>query len=132
MTPRRQSPESKRRLALTLWIVLLISLGMYFAVIRMIRPEEPADNPALVRILLVIAAGLAAASFAVKNWFQSRARSENKPALHRAGYLSALVFCEAAAFCGVVVWFVTASPQYYWFLLIGIVAMLLHYPSRTE
>jgi hypothetical protein len=44
----------------------------------------------------------------------------------------ALVLSEAAALFGVVVWFVTGSPQYYLFLLIGGGAMVLHFPTRPE
>ena len=132
MIPQRQSPESEHRFALTIWAVLLLSLGMYFVVIRLVRPEHAVDNPALVRILLVLAAANAAASFLVKKSFQSRAASLNKPVLRRTGFLIALVLCEAAGLLGVVAWFTTASPLYYVFLLIGFVAMLLHFPTRAE
>jgi F0F1-type ATP synthase membrane subunit c/vacuolar-type H+-ATPase subunit K len=105
---------------------------MYFVVVRMVHPEQATDNPALVRILLVLAAGFTLASFAIRNRFETRAREQNMPALRRAGLLIGLVLCEAAALFGVVVWFTCASPLYYWFLLMGLAGILLHYPRQQE
>jgi F0F1-type ATP synthase membrane subunit c/vacuolar-type H+-ATPase subunit K len=108
---------------------MLVSVLLYFVVVRMSRPEHPTDDPGLVRTLLVIALGFTVASFLARNRFETRARDNKMPALGRVGLLLALALCEAAALLGVVVWFVTASPLYYWFLLMGIAGILLHYPK---
>lgn len=111
---------------------MLVSLGMYFFVVQKVHPDHPSDNPNLVFILLAAAVGSAVASFVVKRLFQSRARNESNPALYRSGFIIALVLCEAAGLMGLVAWFVTASPQYYLFLLVAVVAMLLHFPRRAS
>jgi F0F1-type ATP synthase membrane subunit c/vacuolar-type H+-ATPase subunit K len=132
MPPQPNSPEAEYRFSLTLWVVMLISIGMYYVVIRMVTPEQPSDNPILVRILLVGSCGLAVASFAIRKLFESRARVANQSSIRRTGFLLALVLSEAAALFGLVVWFVTGSPQYYLFLLIGGGAMVLHFPTRPQ
>ena len=104
---------------------------MYYVLTRIVRPASASDNPVLFHTLLALACVSAVSSFAVKKWYAVRAQSEDKPAFRRTGYLLSLVLCEAAALYGVVVWFVTASPHSYVFMLIGGIAMLLHFPTRT-
>jgi F0F1-type ATP synthase membrane subunit c/vacuolar-type H+-ATPase subunit K len=132
MTPQPQSPKAEHRFAVMLWAIMLFSLAMYYLVIRLVRPDQAVENPTLVKILLVLSGASAVASFAIRKYFEARARDARLPALRRTGLIIGLVLCEAAALFGVVVWFTTASPQYYIFLLIGIVAMLLHYPTRPD
>lgn len=128
----RQSPEALYRMRLTIWVAMLFSIAMYGVVVRIVHPDATADNPTLVEVLLLAAVALVAASFAVKNYFFKRARETGNPALVRAGELIAFTLCEAAALFGLVVWFVAASPRYYWFLVLGAGGQLLHYPRRED
>ncbi len=114
------SPYSQR---VILWLAMAASIAMYFVVAQMVRPQQVQDNPGLVNILLVVAVALVGASFGVKSQFASRN-------LQKAGELIALTLCEAAALLGLVAWFITASPRYWWFLVLGFAADLLHFPTR--
>ena len=125
------TPEAERRFMLVLWFVMLISVCMYFVVVRLVPPQGASENPTLVNVLVVLAVLLAGGSFVVKRKFNERARGVNKASVRRAGFLLGIVMCEAAALFGVVVWFVTGSPQYYLFLIIGIVGMVLHFPTGS-
>lgn len=125
------TPEAEQRSKLIMWIVMLMSVGAYYLVARMVPPPQVAPNPILFPVFLALACINAGGSFALKALFEARARRENRPALRRTGFLIALVLCETAALYGVVIWFLTASPYYYVLLLIGGVAMLLHFPGRT-
>ena len=131
-TASQQSPEALYRARVTMWAAMLFSIVMYGVVARAVRPEAPADNPTLVQVLLLLAVALVASSFGVKSQFFKRAREARNPAFIRAGELVALVLCEAAALLGVVVWFLTASPRCYWFLILGAAGQLLHYPRSGE
>jgi hypothetical protein len=126
------NPELQYRQSVILWMAMLVSIGMYFVVVRLVPPQQATDNPALVNTLLVAALGLVAASFAVKSHFLQRGRDLGKPAFFRMALIVALVLCEAGALLGVVAWFLTGSSRSYWMLLIGFIGMLLHYPPRES
>jgi MYXO-CTERM domain-containing protein len=80
--------------------------------------------------MLVMAVALVAVSFPVKNRFQTREREARDPLRENRGFVIALVHCEAAALLGLVVHFVTGSPQYWVLMAIGLVGILLHRPRR--
>ncbi len=118
--PDLQQPvEARHRQRVIVWLVMAVSIVMYFIVARVIEPRVTRSDPTLVTVLLVTAVSMVAMSFAVK----SRAQ---------AGRIIALVLCEAAALFGIVVRIVAGSPRYWVFLLLGLVGVLLHYPRREE
>jgi hypothetical protein len=128
----RQSPDALYRARLVTWVAMLFSIAMYFVVVQIVHPDAATDNPMLVQVLLLAAVALVAASFGVKSYFSKRALDTKSPAFVRAGELIAFTLCEAAALFGLVVWFVAASPRYYWFLILGAAGQLLHYPRRED
>jgi uncharacterized membrane protein len=121
MTPQ----PAERRVLIILWLAMAASIAMYFVVIQMVPPTSAHEDPALVNALLVAAAGMVGASFLVK----SRIRAAQG---ERTALLIALALCEAAALCGLVVWFVTAWPYYYVFLLLGLAGQVLHFPGGRD
>jgi cation transport ATPase len=131
MTPE-QRHDAEYRFQIVLWLVMVLSIGMYFVVMRLVPPRDTSDNATLVSVLLILAIGLTAASFFLKNHFLSRAKQTGMDGLRRVALIIALTFCEAAALLGIVVWFVTGSPRAYWFLGLGIVGHLGHFPIRSD
>jgi hypothetical protein len=127
-----QSFRDSRRGVLKLWIVMLASTVLSFLIIQAVRPGNRVDNPLLAGTLLGVAIASALASFVARKWFESRARIENNPRLRGAGFLLAMVFCESASLYGVMSWFLTASRQSYLCILIGAIAMLIHYPKGSD
>lgn len=127
------SQPASRRQQMLIWLLMFLSIGMYYVVVRLVQPTGAQENPMLVRILLVMAVGLVGASFVVR----SRLGAATETAAHTARIqqmrlIVALAFCEAAALCGVLVWFTTGWQYYYVFLLLGVVGQLLHYPGGPE
>jgi hypothetical protein len=92
---------AERRVLVILWLAMAASIAMYFVVIQRVQPTRAHENPALLNGLMVAAIGLVGTSFLVKS--RIRAARGERPAL-----LIALALCEAAALCGLVVWFNTA------------------------
>ena len=76
---------------------MLLSVAMYYVVIRMVQPEQTTENPGMVRILLVLSITCALASFVLKKVLAARARSDNTPARRRLGQLIALALSEGCA-----------------------------------
>ena len=128
MTPGK--PLSDHRLNAIIWVAMLWSIVMYFVVMQLVHPLEPAGSPGLVTALLVVAFALVVASLLIKSRFFTQARESGKTGLRRVGQLLALAFCEAAALMGVVAWFFTGSPRSYYLVIVGFVGVLLHYPTR--
>jgi hypothetical protein len=127
-SPQR-SPDVPYRARAVIWLALVVATGLYFVVTKLAAPSGAQANPTLVTILFVFSAGLVAGSFGMKARLLSRA-SRPSSRMRQQAELIALILCEAAAVLGVVVWFVTAWPHYYIFLLLGLVGMLLHFPTR--
>lgn len=128
--PAPHRNDTPHRLELILWLAMTVSVGLYFLVLQFFEPAAARDNPTLVTALMVVAAGMAMASFAVKQQISASAADSAKG--KRAALIVALAMCEAAALFGVVVRFVTGSPRYWVFLALALAAMLLHYPRRED
>ena len=131
MSPQTQSAEANQRGKLVIWVVMLMSIGMYYVVVRLVPPRQPVNNPVLYPIFLGLSCVCAVTALALRKISDARAKRENDRALARRGFLLGVVLSEAAALYGVLVWFIAASPQYWILLLIGVFSMLLQFPGRT-
>ena len=127
-----QPAKVQYRQRLMVWFVMVVSLGMYLVVMRLAPPAEPKENPGLVTSLMVAAIAMVAMSFLVKSRLSGGAQLQQRPRQTDIAHIIPLVMCEAAALFGLVVWFVTGSIQGYYFVLLGLVGMLFHYPKRPE
>lgn len=119
-----------RSTQIIIWLVMLISIGMYYVVAKVAQPQGAQENPILVRVLLVMAAALVVGSFVAKSRFAAgAATAANAARIQQLRLIVALALCEAAALFGLVVWFVTGW-QYFWvFLALGAAGQLLHFPG---
>jgi hypothetical protein len=127
-----QQAKAQHRQRLVVWFSLLMSLGMYIVVMQLAPPATPRENPGLVTGLMVAAIGMVALSFWVKSRLSGGPGRGRTPRQTDMAYIIPPVMCEAAAVFGVVVWFVTASIQAYYFVLLGLAGLLFHYPKRPE
>src|SRR5450432_3572145 len=128
----QQTPDAVYRIRLLSWAAMLSAIVMYFVLIRSVHPTKATPNPTLVPALLLLGVALVAASFPVKAYFFKRAHEAGNPKLGQTGELVALAICEMAALFGVLVWFLSGAPQYWWFLILGAAGQLLHWPQRQE
>ena len=119
------APQPTRVQQVIIWLVMLASIGMYYAVAKAVPPTSPQDDPMIERILLAMAVVLVGASFVIK----SRVSVGASPS---ARLIIALAFCEAAAVLGLVVWFVTGWQYYYVFFVLGAAGQVMHYPGANE
>lgn len=122
--------DNQHRQQLVIWLAMVMSLVMYFLILRLVPAPVTEGVPGLVTGLMVVAIGLVALSFLVKSRMASRGDGEGPPRQSHAAMIVPVAMCEAAALFGVVVWFVAGSVEAYYFLLLGLVGMLLHYPKR--
>jgi len=77
---------------------------MCFVVLHVVKPTDATPDPTFVNTLLMISLILVAASVIVKNYFVRKAALTAKDGYWRISFMLPLMFCEAAALFGVVVW----------------------------
>jgi len=128
----QQPREAEYRFQLTVWLAMVISIGMYFVAIRLIQPTEALDDPTLINMLLIMALCFVVASVLLKNYFIGRAAATGLKVYRRLSFIVPLVFCESAALFGVVAWFTTGYTKAYWFFVLGLAGDLLHFPVRSD
>lgn len=130
--PGSPSSATTNSIQWILWLAMILSVGMYFAVTQLAQSPATQDNPTLVTVLLVVAVSLVASSFQVRKQLLLRSRTGGGAQAALMAHIVALVMCESAALFGLVVYFVTASPRYSWFLGLGLAGLLAHYPRPPE
>ena len=128
--------EAQRRLRgyRIVWIAMVASVLLYFAVVATIpttvTPTNPAANAAIERVLVTLAVAYVAISIPAKRWLLAQAKAVDSPRLRGMAFIAPLVLCEAAAVTGLALHFATGSPNYYVFLLLALAGMALHFPRR--
>jgi F0F1-type ATP synthase membrane subunit c/vacuolar-type H+-ATPase subunit K len=129
-------PEVALRTMRILWVVFLITVGLFVLVTYFARPsaetvaEVRQANPAVLLALAALGLSSVVASFIFKAGFYRRAAEQQQPAVLQTGFILALVLCEAAVLMGLVGLFVTWNDYAYGLFALGFVGELLHFPRR--
>ncbi|HEX8353132.1 MAG TPA: hypothetical protein VF611_09550 [Pyrinomonadaceae bacterium] len=130
--------DTRLRTMRILWAAQLLTVGLFFVVTRVTRPDVDApgaaerNNPPLLYALA--AAGLSAVvvSFVLKGIFYRRAAERQQPAQVQTGLVLALALCETAVLMGLVGFFITLSDYAYLLFVLGALGMALHFPRREQ
>jgi len=132
-SPNQTDIELKIRTIHTLWIALLLSIGMYYVFTLFVgRPENVEPNDTLFLVLVFIALSTTLISFPIKNRLLSRAVEQQQVQLVQQGYIVAWALSEVAALLGVLDFFMTGDRYYYILFIIGACGQLLHFPRREH
>ena len=100
---------------------MLVSIVMYYVVMRMVKPASPLNDVTVALVLAVSSLMLVGASFLLK-------RRLAEP----GNFIVAVALCDAGAVLGLVSWFVTGSPLSIYPLLFGFGGTVLHFPLPPE
>ena len=128
-------PEVRLRTMRILWVMFLITIGLFFLVAYLGRPEADAEVEGVPPLLYVLGAlGLAsiAASFVLKSNFYRRAAEQQSPQKLQEGFIVALVLCEMCVLFGLVGLFSTQCDYAYALFALGALGELLHFPRREQ
>jgi hypothetical protein len=104
-----------------IWAAMLISVVMYYVVMRLVKPASPLNDVTIALVLAVCSVALVGLSFVAK-----RRMAE------RAGFILAVAMCDAGAVLGLVSWFITGSPISFYPLVLGFGGIGLHFPLPPE
>lgn len=131
--PNDMTIEQRMRTVRTLWIALVISIGMYFLVTRFAgRPENVEPNNQLSLALLVAGFSASLISFVIKNKLVSRAIERQQVQQVQQGYVVGWAIAEVGALLGILDFFTTSDPYYYVLLILGVSTQLFHFPRREH
>lgn len=133
-------PEIRLRTMRILWVMFLITIGLFFLVTYFARPDaetraELAAGDSNLMILLVLAAialTSVVGSFVLKNTFYKQAAEQQQPAVLQTGFIIAIVMCESAVLLGLVGVFITWNDYAYGLFVLGALGEALHFPRREE
>jgi len=125
--------EQRMRTVRTLWLALLVSVGLYYVVtLFQGRPENVGPNNTISLALLVVSLSTTLMSFLVKNKLISRAIEQRQVQQVQQGYVIAWAMGEVAALLGLLDFFTTNDPYFYVLFIIAALAELLHFPRREH
>jgi|GEM_PF-404925 len=133
-TELQQQIELRMRTMRTLWIALLLSIGLYYVFMMLFlhRSDEVRSNATLSLILVVIAVSAILSSFLIKSRLLSRAVEQQQVSLVQQAYILAWAVTEVAALLGMLDFLATNDRYYYVFFLIAACGQLLHFPKREH
>ncbi len=130
-TPRQATAGARQRGLLIIWLAQFISLGILFALTKLIDVPVSAGNDNLRWLMGICGGATFALSFMLKHILVGRAFEQGRPDYITTAYVLAFALCEAAAVCAVVNYFVSGLTMYLLFILAA-VGLLFHFPRRAH
>ncbi len=117
----------------TLWIALLLSVGMYY-VFTLFAERSPDLKPNDTLSLALMGVGVTTVlfSFLVKSKLLARATDEQRVPMVQQAYIVVWALCEVPALLGMLEFFTTTNPNYYLLMIIAALGQLLHFPRREH
>jgi hypothetical protein len=123
---------------LTLWFALLASVGMYFVLLTLVRPQvanesgTPSGSVPIV-VFTAVAMVLVLVSFLVKAKLLAQSVQTHDVFLVQKAMVVACAMCEVSAILGVVARFAfNTGRESVWLLLLGAAGIALHFPRRSQ
>ena len=125
--------EQRMRTARTLWMALLVNVGLFYFLTRVAnRPEHIEPNDTLSLALLAAGVSTVLVSFVVKSKLVSRAIEQRQVQQVQQGYIVAWAMSEVAALLGLLDFFITSDPYFYALFIIAALGELFHFPRREH
>ncbi|HEV2915443.1 MAG TPA: hypothetical protein VGX92_19340 [Pyrinomonadaceae bacterium] len=124
--------DGRYRTMLIVWFAILMSTVMMFFLTLMIERTSNDSGGPLVWILLALGVSTLALSFVLKRKVIAQAVGEQRPELVQSAMILALALCETSSLFGLLAFFVSNTPYYNLFFILGVVGFLLHLPRRDQ
>ena len=122
---------ARYRVFLMLWIAMLTSMGVLFAVSIFI-PGSGTANETFSFALLGTAFVTVVASLFIKQQMVKKAIDQQQVAVLMNAYIISFALSESAALFGVLDHFVSGSRYYRFSFIMAALGMLLHFPKKDQ
>ncbi|HEY2964262.1 MAG TPA: hypothetical protein VGJ37_17700 [Pyrinomonadaceae bacterium] len=123
--------EARLRTMRTLWIGMLLSVGVYYGfTLLQGRSESLEPNNKLFLILVGVSLSTTLISLLIKSQMLRRAIEQQQAPQVQQAYVIAWAVSEVAALLAMVDFFATGDRYYYVMFIIAACGQLLHFPRR--
>ncbi len=123
--------DARYRVFLILWIAILISIGILFALALFI-PSSGKANQTFSIALLGIGFATVATSFVFKRQMLKRAIEKQQLQALMSAYIVSFALCESAALFALMDHFTTGSGYYRFGFILAASGMVLHFPKKER
>lgn len=123
--------NARYRVFLILWIAILISIGILFA-LTLFTPSSGKANQTLSIVLLGLGFATVMTSFVFKQQMLKKALEKQQLQTLMSAYIVSFALCESAALFALMDHFTTGSGYYRFGFILAAVGMLLHFPKKEH
>ena len=132
-TPNENNIDTAFRSMMILWIAQIMSVVMFFVITQLVDvPGDRPENNIVSFVFAAVGSFCAIISFVVRARLLRESVDKQDPKLVQTANIAGRALCEVPAILGVVERFILPGREYLLLLLIGALAMLLHYPRRSD
>ncbi|MDX6290161.1 MAG: hypothetical protein QOH42_1960 [Blastocatellia bacterium] len=123
--------DARYRVFLILWVAILISIGILFALALFIPSSGRGDQTFSI-ILLGLGFATVSISFVFKQQMLKRAIDKQQLQALMSAYIISFALCESAALFALMDHFTTGSGYYRFGFILAAIGMVLHFPRKDH
>lgn len=134
-TEQNNAPENielRMRTLRTLWIALVLSVGMYFVFTLFTGRNENVPNNTLSLAFIAVGISSVLISFFLKNKLINKAIDQRSVSLVQQAYIVAWAMSEVPALLGMLDFYTTGNRYYYVPMIIAALGQLVQFPRREH
>ncbi|MDX6497627.1 MAG: hypothetical protein QOG23_887 [Blastocatellia bacterium] len=123
--------DARYRVFLILWVAILISIGILFALALFIPSSGKGDQTFSI-ILLGLGFATVSTSFVFKQQMLKKAIEKQQLQALMSAYIVSFALCESAALFALMDHFTTGSGYYRFGFILAAIGMVLHFPRKDH
>jgi hypothetical protein len=123
--------DARYRVFLILWVAILISIGILFALALFIPSSGKGDQTFSI-ILLGLGFATVSTSFVFKQQLLKKAIEKQQLQALMSAYIVSFALCESAALFALMDHFTTDSGYYRFGFILAAIGMVLHFPRKDH
>jgi hypothetical protein len=132
-TPNKDSIDTRYRTMVIIWVAQVMSVVLFFLFTQFVEiSTDRTEKNILSFVLAAVGTFSVIFSFVVKARLLRKSVEKQDPALVQTAGIAARNFSEVPALLAVVERFVLPGREYLLLFVISALAMLLHYPRRSD
>lgn len=123
--------DARYRVFLILWVAILVSIGILFALALFIPSSGKGDQTFSI-ILLGLGFATVSTSFVFKQQMLKKAIEKQQLQALMSAYIVSFALCESAALFALMDHFTTGSGYYRFGFILAAIGMVLHFPRKDH
>ena len=125
--------EQRMRTMRTLWVALIMSIGMYYVFTVFVGQAANArPNSTVSLTLLAVGVLMIPVALVIKKKLLTQAVEQHRPQQVQQAHIVAWAVTEVAALLGMLDFFLTGNRYYFVLFIVSVCGQLLQYPRRQH